>query len=250
MDGSPLPLRPLPQRYPPSSPNGSLTRAFACCLAPRLLFQTSPFTMAKKKSKSEARADKTASEAALAGPSIRSTTGTASRKKRRKPQSLNMARRGNKSKRNAEAGDSSQVSTAITKYNMDLSKQRLEQKGFHPAVTTKSRDELLELGGAMMRRHWHRPTRDQFVKGEADSNSAGFTQPRKLTRVSICALSLLGEGSSAHVHRRRCCFPAIISGQADPTTWRRRRTNWSAFWTRPISEAWCLRSSSPMGTGR
>ncbi|KAM4058486.1 ribosomal protein [Hirsutella rhossiliensis] len=92
-----------------------------------------------------------------------------------------MARRSNKSGRNAEAGKSS----TITKYNMELSKQRLEEKGFHPAVTTKSHDELLNLGGAMMQRHRHRPTRDQFFKGEGDTNRAGFVQPRHLTRALL-----------------------------------------------------------------
>lgn len=67
---------------------------------------------------------------------------------------------------------------------MQLSKQRLEEKGFHPAVTSKSRQEMIELGGAMMQKHWARPTRAQFFEGESDLGRAGFTQPRRLTRVS------------------------------------------------------------------
>lgn len=68
---------------------------------------------------------------------------------------------------------------------MELSKKRLEERGFHPAVTTKTRDELLADWAATLSRYTTLPTRGTFLHGGNGFQGVVVSQSRNLTRVRV-----------------------------------------------------------------
>ncbi|PHH90150.1 hypothetical protein CDD83_4397 [Cordyceps sp. RAO-2017] len=74
--------------------------------------------------------------------------------------------------------------TAIAKYDMVLSKKRLEEEGFHPEVTTKTREELLAIGANTIIKYTSRLSRQQLLDGNP-SHPEGFTPFRRLTRALL-----------------------------------------------------------------
>ncbi|PFH62110.1 hypothetical protein XA68_15071 [Ophiocordyceps unilateralis] len=98
-----------------------------------------------------------------------------------------------------EAGGSSQNRTVqvITKYDMTLSQQRLLKEGFHPAVTNKSKAQLLDIAGRMIQNHWTRPVKDKYREGQVWSLHS-YNARSRLTRGLLYFRKELGHGGFDH----------------------------------------------------
>ncbi|PNY24541.1 Uncharacterized protein TCAP_05534 [Tolypocladium capitatum] len=77
------------------------------------------------------------------------------------------------------------AASGIDMYNIQLSTKRLEERGFHPAVTTKTRDEVLKDWAATLRKYIDRPTRQTFLNGGGGFQGVVVSQSRDLTRALL-----------------------------------------------------------------
>ncbi|POR32752.1 Uncharacterized protein TPAR_07077 [Tolypocladium paradoxum] len=155
--------------------------------------------MAKRKSKSKAKADGPAPKTSAGGSRRSNARATAPAPKAKGSQNTPKANlnrgRGNKptgaSKREPGVAKMTAETPArerhqvIAKYNIELSKKRLEEHGFHPAVTTKTRDEVLADWAAIFGKYTNRPTRQRFLDGGSGFQGGGVSQSRNLTRALL-----------------------------------------------------------------
>ncbi|KHN96747.1 uncharacterized protein MAM_05303 [Metarhizium album ARSEF 1941] len=91
-----------------------------------------------------------------------------------------MPKNRNKNKKAASAGNSKGPSKrrdhVIEKYDMEQSQQRLLREGFHPAVTSKTPEQVEKAWLARVDRLIDRPTRDEFVGQMGPSSQSSYTR--------------------------------------------------------------------------
>ncbi|RCI12299.1 hypothetical protein L249_0276 [Ophiocordyceps polyrhachis-furcata BCC 54312] len=124
---------------------------------------------------------------------------------------------------------------ATARYDMTLSRQRLQREGFHPAVTSKPYAEMLEIAGRMIQKNCTRPTREEYLRGQDSSDPDAFAPHYRLTRALLFFRQDLGQGG----------FDCEAKAAADKTG-----NGFCDSLTARTSEASSLSTSLPVATRR
>lgn len=72
----------------------------------------------------------------------------------------------------------------VQSYDMQESRERLELRGFHPAISSKKPQELIDAWRTMVTKHSKRPTKEEFVEGTFEWDGHKYAQSRKQMTVA------------------------------------------------------------------
>ncbi|KAF4591983.1 ribosomal protein L36 [Ophiocordyceps camponoti-floridani] len=86
----------------------------------------------------------------------------------------------------------------VRKYDIYLSRERLVRQGFHPAVTDKSLDQIMDVSGRTINSYQLRPTKDEYHQGLVGFPGDLYNARSRLTRGFLFFRKELGHGGFDH----------------------------------------------------